>query len=243
MVSEPDRPSVVVSPDGARPMKPVTTGTTPCSRSRAERPPRPRVGPPPVARGRAVPLVGHEERPGVDGARRDPEGRRAAATSGAESRSPKEATRSVTRGVRSRRSETPESAVSSSARGGRRRRRWPRWRRRCRPPPPRAVRAARRPLLRAGPRRPRSASWAARGGRRSRPPSPRRPRRRAAVARRREDPGGADDPLGVAERRPPELVDDDGPLTHSRRGALSRSRRASAGEPSSAPSGRRRGRC
>ena len=119
-MSEPERPSVVVSPRGLRAMKPVTTGTIPFAEHREER-----------AAGRAGrSSSGRRSRRRASRRSRASAGRRrrapgrpraesAAATSGAERRSPKEAMRSVTRGDRSRRSETPGERASSSSSGAR----------------------------------------------------------------------------------------------------------------------------
>ena len=220
-MSEPERPSVVVSPDGVRPMKPVTTGTIPFP-SRA----------PSVRRARgSVFLRSHVAAPCRSSVTRNvrastaragtPMAERAAATSGAERRSPKDATRSVTRGVRSRRSEIPERAVSSSASG-------------------RGVEGdggagrggdAGRGGLVAGAQlgdglagRAEAAPLGLVRGREEEvgDPSHRRGDGDDAAPPRGggEEPGGVDDPRGVAERGPPELVDDDGAFTHFRRGAL-----------------------
>ncbi len=244
VVSEPERPRVVVSPEGARPMKPVTTGTTPASRSR------------PIAllaRG-SVFLRSHVAEPCRSSVARNvrastaragtPRAERAAATSGAESLSPKEATRSVTRGrplaqerdPGERRVELREGRGVEGDGGARLGR--DAGRRGLVPgaqlgdaPAGRAEAAPLR-VVRGGEEEVGHAPHRRDDG--DDPPAPRGGG---------EEAGGADDPGGVAERRPPELVDDERAFTHSRRGALSPARRAPAGAPASAPSGRRRGRC
>ena len=201
-MSEPERPSVVVSP---RALSRDEAGDDREDAAREERLSRR------LTRGSlffrshvAAPWL----RPSRASARvHGPAGTRAAssaaARSGAERRSPKEATRSVTRAVRSRRSATPSRAAESS----------------------RERRASKRtPSARAAAScRARRASTAARAARA--PPlglagGPEEQVRDAAhrrgdgddtalAARGREEARGAADALRVPERRPAELVDGD----------------------------------
>ena len=70
-MSEPERPSVVVSPCALFAMKPVTTGRMPAREERAQAPPHARVALLAVARRGPVAVVRDEQLAGVDGAGRD----------------------------------------------------------------------------------------------------------------------------------------------------------------------------
>ena len=211
-MSEPERPSVVVSPDGARPMNPVTTGTIPFAR-RA----------PSVRRARgSVFFRSHVAAPCFSSVTRNVRAStaRAGTPDGREGRGDERRREALAEGgdevgdARRPLAQERDPGEGGVELGERRRRR----RRRSAPV------AAAMPAA--------AASWRARSSATALPgpaevaplglvrggqeevgdPSHRRGDGDEPAAARGggEDPGRADDPLGVAERGPPELVDDEG---------------------------------